>query len=135
MGGWDFINKNNTYIDTIDLSNLDLGSINGPYFTPIRHAFAFGGFRNRYWINNKWIYDDYPINTYINNLILDNWKCFANYSSDIEMTLDDSPFYGCHVTYCYIRGCNSNTKEKIKQMLGLNTYNSTYASCSYFIED
>ena len=135
MGGWDFINQNNTYIDTIDLSNLDLGSINGPYFTPIRHAFAFGGFRNRYWIDNKWIYDDYPINTYINNLILDNWKCFANYSSDIEMTLDDSPFYGCHVTYCYIRGCNSNTKAKIKQMLGLNTYNSTYASCSYFIED
>lgn len=135
MGGWDFISQNNTYIDTIDLSNLDLGSINGPYFTPIRHAFAFGGFRNKYWVNNKWIYDDYPINTYINNLILDNWKCFANYSSDIQMTLDDSPFYGCHVTYCYIRGCNSNTKAKIKQMLGLNTYNSTYASCSYFIED
>ena len=135
MGGWDFINQNNTYIDTIDLSNLDLGSINGPYFTPIRHAFAFGGFRNMYWIDNKWIYDDYPINTYINNLILDNWKCFANYSYDIKMTLDDSPFYGCHVTYCYIRGCNSNTKAKIKQMLGLNTYNSTYASCSYFIED
>lgn len=135
MGGWDFINQNNTYIDTIDLSNLDLGSINGPYFTSIRHAFAFGGFRNRYFVNNNWIYDDYPINTYINNLILDNWKCFANYSSDIKMTLDDSPFYGCHVTYCYIRGCNSNTKAKIKQMLGLNTYNSTYASCSYFIED
>ena len=135
MGGWDFINQNNTYIDTIDLSNLDLGSINGPYFTPIRHAFAFGGFRNMHWVNNKRVYDDYPINTYINNLILDNWKCFANYSSDIKMTLDDSPFYGCHVTYCYMRGCNSNTKAKIKQMLGLNTYNSTYASCSYFIED
>lgn len=128
MGGWDFINKNNTYIDTIDLSNLDLGSINGPYFIPIRHAFAFGGYR-------KWKDDAEPINTYINNLILDNWKCFANYSSDIKMTLDDSPFYGCQVTYCYMRGCNSNTKAKIKQMLGLNTYNSTNASCKYFIED
>lgn len=135
MGGWDFINQKNTYIDTIDLSNLDLGYINGPYFTPIRHAFAFGSFRNMYFVNNKLVYDDYPINTYINNLILDNWKCFANYSYDIKMTLDDSPFYGCHVTYCYMRGCNSNTKAKIKQMLGLNTYNSTYASCSYFIED
>lgn len=135
MGGWDFINQNNTYIDTIDLSNLDLGSINGPYFSPIRHAFAFGGFRNSHFTGTELIYDDYPINTYINNLILDNWKCFANYSSDIKMTLDDSPFYGCQVTYCYMRGCNSNTKAKIKQMLGLNTYNSTYASCSYFIED
>ena len=128
MGGWDFVNNKIAYIDTIDLSSFDLGSINGPYFTPIRHAFAFGGAPN-------WANDGKPINTYIGNLILDNWKCFANYSSDIKMTLSDSPFYGCHVTYCYMRGCNSNTKAKIKQMLGLNTYNSTYSSCSYFIED
>lgn len=124
MGGWDFVNKKNTYIDTIDLSNLDLGSINN--FDEMEHAFAFGGYK--YYSD-----DDDPINTYINNLILDNWKCFKDDESTHDIYLSISPFYGCNVTYCYIRGCNYNTKQKIKQMLG--NYSNTYASCTYFIED
>lgn len=126
MGGWDFVNKKTTYIDTIDLSGFDLSYINS--FSMMRHAFAFGGYK-------EYNYDAESINTYINNLILDNWKCFKDNDYTLDIYLDDSPFYGCKVTYCYMRGCNHNTKTKIKQMLGLNTSSSTNASCKYFIED
>lgn len=126
MGGWDFVNKKTTYIDTIDLSSFDLSYIDS--FSSMKHAFAFGGYKH-------WANDGKPINTYINNLILDNWKCFKDNDYTLDIYLDVSPFYGCKVTYCYMRGCNSNTKAKIKQMLGLNTYNSTYSRCTYFIED
>ena len=126
MGGWDFANKKTTYIDTIDLSSFDLGSITT--FGSMTNAFAFGGYRG-------WENDGYPINTYINNLILDNWKCFQSYTNhDFTLPKYIWPFYGCHVTYCYMRGCNDNTKIVLKKMLGLNsTY--AFASCKYFIED
>ena len=126
MGGWDFVNKKTTYIDTIDLSSFDLSYINS--FVMMEHAFAFGGFKE---YNNE----TDPINTYINNLILDNWKCFKDYGGDLDIYLSISPFYGCNVTYCYMRGCNYYTKRNIKRMLGLNTFSNTNASCKYFIED
>lgn len=127
MGGWDFVNKNTTYIDTIDLSSFDLSYINS--FTSMKHAFAFGGGYKEY------NYESEPINTYINNLILDNWKCFKDNDYALDIYLSVSPFYGCRVTYCYMRGCNYNTKTKIKQMLGLNTSSNTNSTCKYFIED
>ena len=126
MGGWDFVNNNTTYIDTIDLSGFDLSYIDS--FSRMRHAFAFGGYK-------EYNYDAESINTYINNLILDNWKCFKDYGGAIDIYLDYSPFYGCRVTYCYMRGCNYNTKRKIKQMLGFNGSSNTNATCKYFIED
>lgn len=126
MGGWDFVNKKTTYIDTIDLSGFDLSYINS--FSKMSHAFAFGGYK-------EYNYDAEPINTYINNLILDNWKCFKDNSYELDIYLSVSPFYGCKVTYCYMRGCNYYTKTKIKQMLGLNTSSSTNSTCKYFIED
>lgn len=126
MGGWDFVNNKIAYINTIDLSSFDLGSI--PSFDSMTKAFAFGGAR-------IWNNDDEGIGTYIGNLILDNWKCFQSYTNhDFTLPKGVAPFYGCHVTYCYMRGCNDNTKIVLKKMLDLN---STYsvASCSYFIED
>lgn len=126
MGGWDFANNKTAYIDTIDLSSFDLGSI--PSFNSMARAFAFGGAR-------VWNNDEERINTYIGNLILDNWKCFQSYTNhDFTLPKGIYPFLGCHVTYCYMRGCNDNTKIVLKKMLGLN---STYAgaSCKYFIED
>lgn len=124
MGGWDFVNKKTTYIDTIDLSSFDLSYIDN--FSRMKHAFAFGGYKE---YNN----DAESINTYINNLILDNWKCFKDYGGDLSIYLANSPFYGCKVTYCYMRGCNNNTKRNIKKMLGFNGSN-TNSSCKYFIE-
>ena len=126
MGGWDFVNKKTTYIDTIDLSSFDLGSI--PSFDSMTGAFAFGGHR-------EWENDAKGIDTYIGNLILDNWKCFQSYTNhDFTLPKYIYPFFGCHVTYCYMRGCNDNTKIVLKKMLGLNsTY--AFASCKYFIED
>lgn len=126
MGGWDFENKKITYIDTIDLSSFDLGSI--PTFDSMTGAFAFGGYKYQN-------YDSEGIDTYIGNLILDNWKCFQSYTNhDFTLPRGIIPFYGCHVTYCYMRGCNDNTKIVLKKMLGLDsTY--AFASCSYFIED
>lgn len=126
MGGWDFVNNNTTYIDTIDLSGFDLSYINS--FAWMRHAFAFGGYK-------EYNYDTESINTYINNLILDNWKCFKDNDYELDIYLDYSPFYGCQVTYCYMRGCTYNTKRKIKQMLGFNGSSNTNSSCKYFIED
>ena len=126
MGGWDFVNNKTTYIDTIDLSSFDLSYINS--FSSMKHAFAFGGYK-------EYDYDPESINTYINNLILDNWKCFKDNGSELSIYLEVSPFYGCKVTYCYMRGCNYYTKKKIKQMLGLNASNNTNSSCKYFIED
>ena len=126
MGGWDFVNKKTTYIDTIDLSSFDLSYINS--FSSMKHAFAFGGFKEYNW-------DAESINTYINNLILDNWKCFKDNDYELDIYLNISPFYGCNVTYCYMRGCNYYTKRKIKQMLGFNGSSNTKSSCKYFIED
>lgn len=126
MGGWDFVNKKTTYIDTIDLSSFDLSYINS--FAWMRHAFAFGGYK-------EYNYDAGSINIYINNLILDNWKCFKDYDYELSIYLDNSPFYGCRVTYCYMRGCNYSTKRKIKQMLGFNGSSNTNSTCNYFIED
>lgn len=126
MGGWDFANKKTAYIDTIDLSSFDLGSIST--LDSMSWAFAFGG-------APIWANDDKEIDTYIGNLILDNWKCFQSYTNhDFTLSKYIAPFRGCHVTYCYMRGCNDNTKIVLKKMLGLN---STYAlaSCKYFIED
>lgn len=126
MGGWDFANNKTAYIDTIDLSSFDLGSITK--IDSMVWAFAFGGAR-------IWNNDDEGIGTYIGNLILDNWKCFQSYTNhDFILSKNIAPFNGCHVTYCYMRGCNDNTKIVLKKMLGLN---STYAgaSCKYFIED
>ena len=126
MGGWDFVNNKIAYIDTIDLSSFDLGSIST--LDSMSRAFSFGGSPIR-------IEDGEGINTYIDNLILDNWKCFQSYTNhDFILPKGIYPFLGCHVTYCYMRGCNDNTKIVLKKLLGLNsTY--AFASCKYFIED
>lgn len=127
MGGWDFVNNKATYIDTIDLSSFDLGSISDS--SSMYKAFNFSGVQRIYTGDYNPLYT-----TYINNLILDNWRCFKDVSKEIKFS-SDSPFYGCNVTYCYIRGCNDNTKRVIKQMFNPDYYRFTYAHCSYFIED